>query len=86
MDELFFTGMDILEQTRKLVEKATDSVCKGLTDSEREAYLGGVANTLSALQCMLEVDCDGEPIVHISGIEGLEEMSIEELEDRFLNN
>jgi hypothetical protein len=86
MDELFFTGMDILEQTRKLVETATDGVCKGLTDSEREAYLGGVANTLSALQCMLEVDCDGEPIVHISGIESLEEMSIEELEDRFLNN
>jgi len=84
MDELFFTGMDILEQTRKLVDKATESVCRNLTDSEKEIYLGGVANTLSALQCMLEVDCDGEPIVYIPGIEGLEEMSIEDLEERFL--
>ena len=84
MDELFFTGVDILEQTRKLVVGATDSVCKGLTDAEKEIYLGGVANTLSALQCMLEVDCDGEPLVYIPGIEGFEEMSIEELKDRFL--
>ena len=84
MDELFFTGVDILEQTRKLVEGATDSVCKGLTDVEKEIYLGGVSNTLSALQCMLEVDCDGEPLVYIPGIEGFVEMSLEELEDRFL--
>lgn len=84
MDELFFTGMDILKQTRRLVESATDSVCRGLNDSEKEIYLGGVANTLSALQAMLEVDCDGEPIVHISGMEELEEMSIEELENIFL--
>ena len=84
MDELFFTGVDILKQTRKLVESATDSVCKGLTDAEKEIYLGGVANTLSALQCMLEVDCDGEPLVYIPGIEGFTEMSLEELKDRFL--
>lgn len=84
MDELFFTGVDILEQTRKLVESATDNVCKGLTDAEKEIYLGGVTNTLSALQCMLEVDCDGEPLVYIPGIEGFVEMSLEELEDRFL--
>ena len=35
MNELFFTGMDILEQTRKLVESATDDVCRGLTNSEK---------------------------------------------------
>lgn len=84
MDELFFTGMDILKQTRKLIESVTNDVCKGMTDSEREAYLGGVANTLSALQCMLEIDCDGEPIVYIPGIESLEEMTLEELEEIFL--
>ena len=84
MDELFFTGMDIVSETRKLVESVTDSVCRGMTDSEKEAYLGGIANTLSALQTMLEIDCDGEPIVYIPGIECPEEMSIEELEERFL--
>lgn len=84
MNELFFTGMDILEQTRKLVESATDDVCRGLTDFEKKIYLGGVANTLSALKCLLEIDCDGEPIVYIPGIVGTEEMALEELEEIFL--
>jgi hypothetical protein len=84
MDELFFTGMDILKQTRKLIESVTDDVCKGATDSEKEAYLDGVVNTLSALKCMLEIDCDGEPIIHIPDIEGIEEMALEELEEIFL--
>jgi hypothetical protein len=82
MDELFFTGMDIPKQTRILVEKATDNVCKGMTDSEKKAYLGGIENTLSALQHLLELD--GEPVVHIPYHDGLEEVAIEELEEIFL--
>jgi hypothetical protein len=85
MNELLFTGMDILAQTRKVIEGATDDICRGLADSEKEAYLGGVKNTLSVLQTILEINYDGEPIVHISGYDGIEEMVIEELEEIFLN-
>lgn len=84
MDELLFTGMDILEQTRNVVESATDSVCRGLTTSEKEAYLGGIANTLSALQLLLELDGYDGLIVNIPGLEDIEEMFIDELEEIFL--
>ena len=85
MYELLFTGMDILEQTRQIVESANGTVCRGLTASEKEAYLGGIANTLSALQALLEIDGDYYlPIVHIPGQDEIEEMVVEELEEIFL--
>ena len=83
MNELLFTGMDILKQTRKLVENTTDQACSGLTDAERAAYLGGVANTLSILDALLQLD--EEPVVHIPNFNNIEEMAIGELEEIFLD-
>lgn len=83
MNELLFTGMDILKQTRKLVEDASLKVCRGLTDMEKEIYFGGVANTLNALEGLLTLD--GEPVVHIPNFDEIEEVDIAELEEIFLD-
>jgi hypothetical protein len=82
MEEVLFTGMDIPKQTRKFVENVNDSVCDNMTESEKMAYLGGIENTLSALQSLLEI-C-GEPVINISNHDGIEEMTIDEIEEIFL--
>lgn len=82
MDELLFTGMDIVAEVNKLLSRVKKSVCDSMTGDQELAYDMGVKNALSALQGLLELD--EEPVVHISGLNAIEEMSIEELEDRFL--
>ena len=76
--------MDIYKETSNLVESATSDVCKGMTDSEKQAYLCGVKNTLSALHCMLETNFEGELIVNLFGIGTPKEMSIEQLGEAIL--
>ena len=82
MDELLFTGMDIVAEVNKLLSRFKKSVCDSMTEDQELAYDMGVNNALSALQGMLELD--EEPVVHICGLNEIEEMSVEELEDIFL--
>lgn len=82
MDELLFSAMDVPNEVEKLLKKVENSVCKGMTDSERKAYGFGVSNTLSATRSLLELD--EEPAVHVPGLNELQEMDIEELEEIFL--
>ena len=83
MNELLFTGMDIVAEVNKLLGRVKKNVCDGMTGDQELAYDMGVKNTLSALQGLLELD--EEPVVHISGLNEIEEMDIAELEERFLN-
>lgn len=83
MNELLFTGMDIVAEVNKLLSRVKKSVCDGMTGDQELAYDMGIKNTLSALQGLLEFD--EEPVVHISGLKVIEEMDIAELEERFLN-
>lgn len=83
MNELLFSAMDVLKQTRDLVCGISPEVCRSLTVREKQIYFSGVANTLNALDGLLTLD--EEPVVHIPGLEEIEEMDIAELEERFLN-
>ena len=82
MNELLFNGMDIPNEVEKLLKKVVNQVCNGMNDSEKTAFNLGVGNTLAILRTLLEMD--EEPAVHIKGLDGIEEMDIAELEEKFL--
>ncbi len=84
MDELFFIGTDILEETKRLSEFATITCTDGMTESELSAYKLGVKNTLSALMAVLDVDGANECVVNISGMEIPTELTIEDLQECFV--
>ena len=83
MDELLFNAMDVPNEVRKILDEKAEDICKGMTESERKAYDFGVSTVLGLTRCLLELDED--IVVHIPGLGGMEEMTIEELEERFLN-
>ncbi len=83
MDELLFNGMDIPNETEKFLKRYMDKLCNEMNESEKMAFNLGVGNTLASLRSILEMD--EEPVVHIKGLNELEEMTLEELEEIFLD-
>jgi hypothetical protein len=79
MSELLFVGMDIVEETKSLVNFSTSICTDGMTESELKAYKMGVANALSALAATLDSE-DGTFVVNINGMEIQEEFDIADLE------
>lgn len=72
--DLLFTGMDVPNETRKLLAKLT--VTNGMTESELKAYEMGVENTLRAAQALLELD---QLVFHVTGYDVIEEFDLDEL-------
>ena len=72
--DLLFTGMDVPNETRKILAKFT--VTEGMTESELKAYEMGVENTLRAARALLEID---QLVFHISGYDIMEEFDLDEL-------
>lgn len=72
--DLLFTGMDVPNETRKLL--ATFTATKGMTESELKAYEMGVENTLRATRVLLEID---QLVFHVSGYDIMEELDLDEL-------
>ena len=63
MYELYFLGMDIVEETKNLV-KFTEEMCtEGMTDSELKAYKLGIENVLLALKSVVETE-HNTPVVN----------------------
>ena len=84
MNELYFLGMDIVEEVKSMAE-ATMLMCTyGMTEEELKAYKLGVKNVLSALDVTV-YDSD-LPVININGMSVPTELSIEEVEDFFRNN
>ena len=84
MNELYFVGMDIIEETKMLVDFTTSICTDGMTENELKAYKLGVANTMSALREVLS-SAGKELVVHINGIEIQEEFDVVDLEN-YMNN
>jgi hypothetical protein len=84
MNELLFVGMDIVEETKFLVNFAPSICTDGMTESELKAYKMGVANVLSALTATLNT-ADGMFVVNINGMEIQEEFDIADLEHYLYN-
>lgn len=80
MNELYFLGMDIADETKALVEFSTITCTDGMTDVELGAYKMGIANTLSALKAVLD---DDAIVVNIAGMEIATELSVYDLENYY---
>ena len=83
MNELLFSAMDVPNEAKKILDEKSDDICKGMTDQERKAYDFAVETVLGLTRALLEIDED--VVVHIPGLDHMEEMDILELEERFLN-
>lgn len=81
MNELYFLGMDIAEETKNLMKITTIACTDGMTESELKAYKLGVENTISALKTVMEED--EVAVVNINGFEIPTELSIDELEEYY---
>ncbi len=81
MDELIFIGTPIAKETRDVLDKVTEQVCVGMTDSEKKAYEMGVENTIRAMTALLEVD--DEPKLYMPNLEVSTEMTLDEVKECF---
>jgi hypothetical protein len=78
MNELYFLGMDIVEETKTLANLTTITCTDGMTESELAAYKLGIENALSAMKAVLQ---DNEvPVINVDGMEIPTELSIDDLE------
>ena len=80
MNELYFLGMDIVEETRN-ISKFSEIICTdGMTESELKAYQMGIENTLSALKVSLETE--GNLVaINIEGLDTPTELTVDELQE-----
>lgn len=85
MNEVYFLGMDIIEETKTIVNFSELVCTNGMSDNELKAYKMGVANALSALNAVLEVDDSNACALHMSGLEVATEFTLDEIES-YLNN
>lgn len=80
MNELYFLGMDIVEETRN-ISKFSEIICTdGMTESELKAYRMGIENTLSALKTSLETESN-IVVVNIEGLDAPTELTVDELQE-----
>lgn len=70
---ILFTGMDIPNETRKLLSRFT--ITDGMTEGELKAYKMGVENTLSATRALLDLD---QPVFHLEGNDCIEEFDLDD--------
>lgn len=82
MHELYFLGMDIVEETRH-ISKFTATICTdGMTESEIRAYELGIENALSALKSVIATD-GGMAVVNIDGLDAPTELTVDELQEYY---
>jgi hypothetical protein len=83
MNELYFLGMDIVEETRS-ISKFSEILCTdGMTEGELKAYELGIENALSALKSV--VARDGEmTVINIEGLDTPTELTVDELQEYYL--
>ena len=83
MNELYFLGMDIVEEIKNMINISTIICTNDMTENELKAYKLGVKNVLSALKSV--VQDDNMLVVNIKGLEIPTELSIDELEGYYVS-
>ena len=83
MNEVYFLGIDIVEEIKSMVDIITSTCTNGMTENELKAYELGIKNMLSVLEATI-YDSD-LPVVNINGMDTPTELSVDELEC-FFNN
>ena len=74
--DLLFTGMDIPNEARDLMDKLTS--IDGMTEDERRAYDFGVSEAFRAVRTILNLN-DDNLVVHLEGHDCIEEFDIDDL-------
>jgi hypothetical protein len=82
MNELYFLGMDIVEELKNMTNFTIATCTDGMTENEFRAYEAGVKNTISALKALLDDDL---AVINVNNIEIPTELTIEELEEYYSN-
>ncbi len=81
MNEVYFLGMDIVEETKILANMTAITCTNGMTENEFAAYKMGIENTISALKATIREN--DIPVVDIVGMEIPTELSVDELENYY---
>lgn len=81
MNELYFVGMDIVEEVKTMTDFTIITCTDGMTDNELNAYKLGIKNTISALKAL--VDEDGMLVVNIPGLDVATELTIDDVEEYY---
>lgn len=82
MNELYFLGMDIVEETRDISKFSTILCTDGMTENELKAYELGIENALSALKSVIATE--GKMVtVNIDGLDAPIELTIDELQEYY---
>lgn len=82
MNEVYFLGMDIVEEVMDMVD-LTKLVCiNGMDDNEIKAYNLGISNAISALRSVLKED--NMVVVNIEGLDIPTELTADELQEYYL--
>lgn len=82
MNELYFLGMDIVEETRTISKFSTIICTDGMTENELKAYELGIENALSALKSVLATE-DNIIAVNIDGFDIPTELTFEEIQEYY---
>ena len=72
--DILLTGMDIPNETRKLLSRFT--VTDGMTEGESKAYQMGVENTIRAMQALINLD---QIVFHLEGHDCIEEFDLDDV-------
>lgn len=84
MNELYFLGMDIVEETRTISKFSTIICTDGMTENELKAYELGIENVLSALKSVLATERNMVAI-NIEDFDIPTELTFEELQEYYTN-
>ena len=81
MDELLFVGVPIEKEVLTILDKVTEQVCNGMTDSEKKAYEMGITNAILTMTSLLEAD--DKPKLYMPHLEISTEMMLDEVKEYF---
>ena len=82
MNELYFLGMDIVEETRAISKFSTIICTDGMTENELKAYELGIENVLSALKSVIATN-GAMSAINIEGLDAPTELTIDELQEYY---
>ena len=82
MHELYFLGMDIVEETRTISKFTTILCTDGMTENELKAYELGIENALSALKSVLSTE-HNMVVIEIEGFDIPTELTFDELQEYY---
>lgn len=77
-ENLIFTGMDFVNEPKRLLKQIESKICREMTPDEFQVYKYGVDTVLNLIAGIVTHD-PNDIFVHINGLEHQEEFVLDEL-------